>query len=92
MNAFATGGLKPDGTVLLALDPEVGRARKSGVADRMEREHQEFHRAVADAYETLAETEPGVVRISGEGSVGEVQERLWQALSERWPERFPPEG
>jgi dTMP kinase len=92
MNAFATGGLKPDGTILLALDPEVGRARKGGVADRMEREHQAFHRAVADAYDVLAESEAGVVRISSEGSVDEVQERLWRALSERWPERFPHEG
>jgi dTMP kinase len=92
LNAFATGGLKPDGTVLLALDPEVGRARKSGAADRMEQEHERFHRAVAEAYETLADSEPGVIRITSDGSVEEVQERLWRALSDRWPERFPPMG
>jgi dTMP kinase len=90
LNAFATGGLKPDGTVLLALDPDVGRGRQHGQADRMEREHQAFHRAVAQAYDSLAESEPGVIRISSAGPVEDVQERLWAELSSRWPDRFPP--
>ncbi len=92
LNAFATGGLKPDGTVLLALDPDVGRGRQSGAGDRLEREHAEFHRAVAEAYAELAASEPGVITIRSDGAVDEVQERLWRELSARWPDRFPPVG
>ena len=89
LNAFATGGLKPDGTVLLALDPDVGRGRQRGQADRLEREHADFHRAVAEAYEALADSEPGVITIWSDGPMEDVQERLWTELSARWPERFP---
>ncbi|MEK6255324.1 MAG: dTMP kinase [Gemmatimonadales bacterium] len=90
LNAFATGGLKPDGTVLLALDADVGRERQSGQADRLEQEHADFHRAVAWAYASLAESEPGVITIRSDGLLEEVQQSLWDALSERWPDRFPP--
>ena len=92
LNDFATGGLKPDGTVLLSLDPDVGRGRQTGAGDRLEQEHAEFHRAVARAYAELAESEPGVITIRSEGPVEEVQERLWAELSARWPDRFPPES
>jgi dTMP kinase len=90
LNAFATGGLKPDGTVLLSLDPDVGRGRQTGAWDRLEQEHAEFHRAVAGAYAELAESEPGVITVRSDGSVEEVQDRLWAELSARWPDRFPP--
>jgi dTMP kinase len=89
LNAFATGGLKPDGTVILVLDPDVGRGRQHGGMDRLEREHADFHRAVADAYELLAASEPGVIKVSSDDPVDIVQERLWTALSDRWPDRFP---
>lgn len=92
LNEFATGGLKPDGTVLLALDADVGRGRQRGQADRLEQEHADFHRAVARAYAALAESEPGVITISSDGPLEEVQDRLWEALSERWPDRFPRRG
>jgi dTMP kinase len=92
LNDFATGGLKPDGTVLLVLDPEVGRGRQRGIADRLESEHADFHRAVARAYEALAASEPGVITISSDGLLDEVQERLWAELSARWPDRFPPDA
>lgn len=90
LNAFATGGLKPDGTILLSLDPEVGRGRQRGEADRLEREHTDFHRTVARAYDQLAASEPGVVTIPSHGSVESVQTLIWEVLSGQWPERFPP--
>jgi dTMP kinase len=92
LNDFATGGLKPDGTVLLALDPDVGRGRQRGEADRLEREHADFHRAVAEAYAALAVSEPGVITITSDGPLAEVQDRLWAELSSRWPDRFPPDA
>ena len=42
LNAFATGGLAPDRTLLLRIDPDAGLARAAGRrgedADRLERE------------------------------------------------------
>lgn len=92
LNSFATGGLRPDVTLLLTLDPEEGMERKAGKADRLESEHANFHRAVADAYRALSESEPGVVCITSDGPIDEVQRRLWEALSGRFPGRFPAGG
>jgi dTMP kinase len=92
LNAFATGDLKADGTILPAVDPTVGLGRQHGAADRLERERQEFHRRVALAYSRLAETEPGVIVIPTDEPVEAVQRRIWAALSERWPERFSVGG
>jgi dTMP kinase len=61
LNAFATGGLTPDRTLLLRIDPAVGLARAAGrreAADRLEREAAEFFATVASAYDELAAAEP----------------------------------
>ena len=63
INEFATGGLKPDVTLLLRIDPAAGRARKSGDLDRLEREPEGFFQAVAAAYDRLAEAEPERFRL-----------------------------
>jgi dTMP kinase len=65
INAFGTGGLAPDRTLLLQLDPALGRARADGrgeAPDRLEREGDGFFAAIAQAYETLAATEPQRIR------------------------------
>jgi dTMP kinase len=59
LNEFGTGGLRPDRTLLLRIDPEVGLARISGrPADRLEQEDGAFFRAIARAYDELAAAEP----------------------------------
>ena len=58
INAFATGGLRPDLTVLLALDPAAAAAR-AGEADRFEDEGRELQERVLAAYEQLAAADPG---------------------------------
>jgi dTMP kinase len=66
LNAFATGGLRPDRTLLLRLDPAVGRARQQGrdeSPDRLEREAEPFFSAIAAAYDELAAEEPGRIRV-----------------------------
>ncbi|MFO7587533.1 MAG: dTMP kinase [Gemmatimonadota bacterium] len=90
LNDFATGGLRPDGTVLLELDPADGRARKLGAADRIESEDEAFHGAVADAYVRLAGSEPGIIRVASSGTPDAVHRAIWSELSSRWPDRFPP--
>jgi dTMP kinase len=57
VNRWATEGLVPDLTILLAIDPE-GAARRDGAADRFEDEGAPLQRAVHDAYERLADAEP----------------------------------
>jgi len=58
LSAFATGGLVPDLTVLLDLDPARGRLRHVGDPDRMEGEPLEFHQRVRARYLELAAAEP----------------------------------
>lgn len=89
-NRLATEGLAPDLTLLLLVEPELGRGRQSGDGDRLERERSDFHRAVANAYEELAADDETVVTIRSEGTADEVHARIWSELSGRWPDRFPP--
>jgi len=59
VNAFATGGLRPDRTLLLRVDPAVGLARVGLARDRLEREGEVFFAAIARAYDELAAADPG---------------------------------
>jgi dTMP kinase len=58
LSAVATGGLVPDLTVLLDVDPEVGRARGTGDPDRLEGQPLDFHRRVRAAFLALAAADP----------------------------------
>lgn len=95
-NAFATGGLVPDVTVLLTLPVAVGlsRAAQRGAADRMEQAERAFHDRVAGAFArfadaswqaTHAECGP-IVSVPAEGSADEVEERVWQVVAAACPE------
>lgn len=55
---WAVGGLFPDLTVLLDVTPEVGRARRGDVHDRLESEADDFHAAVRQGFLDLAAREP----------------------------------
>ena len=66
VNAFATGGLAPDRTLLLRVGAAEGRARQAGRAgepDRLEREDAAFFAAVAAGYDALAAAHPQRVRV-----------------------------
>ena len=61
LSLWATGGLLPDLTVLLDLDPASARARLDAddkPFDRLEAEKAEFHERVRAAFLTLAAAEP----------------------------------
>jgi dTMP kinase len=62
INRFATGGLLPDITFLLSIDP-ARAAERAGQLDRFEDEGDSLQRAVFDAYRDLAAADPGRWRI-----------------------------
>ncbi|MSQ42068.1 MAG: dTMP kinase [Dehalococcoidia bacterium] len=57
-NAAATGGLRPDLTVLLDTEPAAALARSQQGANYMEREQLAFHHRVREGYRELARAEP----------------------------------
>jgi dTMP kinase len=57
INRFATGGLVPDLTFLLDIEPAEAAAR-AGESDRFEDEGSALQEAVRDAYERLAAADP----------------------------------
>ena len=64
LNELATGGLAPDRTLLLRIDPAVGRARIADrKADRLEQAGAAFFAAVAAAYDELAAAEPDRIAV-----------------------------
>jgi dTMP kinase len=78
-------GLWPDLTILLRLDPETGLGRAAG-DDRFEAEGVDLQRAVADAYEEIAQlARDRVVAVEASGTVEEVHERIMDAVRERCP-------
>lgn len=58
LSLWGTEGLLPDMTVLLDLPAHVGRSRRGGVHDRLEREADAFHETVRTAYLELAAAAP----------------------------------
>lgn len=66
VNRFGTGGLEPDVTLLLRIDPAQGRRRQDDRGerpDRLEQEGDAFFAAIAEAYDALATREPARIRV-----------------------------
>ena len=85
VNSYATGGLTPDITFWLDIDPEAGKARasKAGELDRLELEKMEFHYRVREGYRRITEAEPArVKRIDASESVDSIREHIYSCLEE----------
>ncbi len=84
---FATGGLKPDLTLLLDIDVERGLARRRDNDDEMNRldlEHVAFHRRVRQGYHELARLEPNRwVIVDADRPVEDVQQTLQEVVLEQ---------
>ncbi len=92
MNAFATGGLRPDLYVVLDIAVEEGLRRQGDRAgDRIEGEGRAFRVRVREGYRTLAAELPRAVLVNGAGRVEEVQARIRAVLEEYLPETFGEE-
>jgi dTMP kinase len=83
LNDWIAGGLWPDVTFLLDVAPGVARER-DGEDDRFEREGDELQRAVAAAYDQLAERHAErYVRIDSSRPADEVHEQVLAELEAR---------
>jgi dTMP kinase len=72
LNLVVTAGLLPDRTFLVLVDPEVAFERRKP-SDRIEREGESFHRAVDEAYRSLAEMFPErITTVDGNRAAEEV--------------------
>ena len=93
LNRAATGGLKPDLTLLFDLDPGVGLARRERAAasvNRLDREPEAFHARVRARYLELAAAEPGRFVVLDASLPPEQLEGLaWAALEPRLRHRAP---
>lgn len=58
LQSWAVGGLTPDLTVLVDVDPATGRRRRGGTHDRMESEADAFHTAAREHFLAMAEAAP----------------------------------
>jgi dTMP kinase len=83
VNKAATGGLKPDLTVLLDAQVEMCFKRKGDCKrDRFEREALVFHRRVRDGYIELASEEPKRwLVVDASQSRARITEIIWQKVS-----------
>jgi dTMP kinase len=83
LNLAVTGGLLPDVTFLLLLDPEVAASRWVE-KDRLEREGLEFQRRVDAAYRSLARQFPErIVTVDADRPLGEIRDEIVEQVRER---------
>lgn len=84
LNEIATGGLKPNLTFVMDLDPRIGLARVGarGILDRMEKEKLSFHKAVRRGYANLVKAEPRRCRrIDASQSRDRIHEQMVEEVS-----------
>jgi dTMP kinase len=82
LNLQAIGGLLPDRTFLLLLDPEES-VRRSGETDRIEREGPEFRLRVDSAFRDLASMFPRrIVTVDGSLAAAEIAREIRGQLRE----------
>ncbi|CAN5250298.1 dTMP kinase [soil metagenome] len=90
LNQVATGGLRPELTILFDLESSEGLSRlHPGGHDRLEREAIEFHHKVRDGYHQLAKKEPERWKtIDASKPMTTVQTELRKVLTEQLSGKF----
>ncbi len=85
LNAYATGGLAPELTVLLDLDPAVGLSRQRE-RTVMEEEALPFHLRIRQGFLALADAAPArFLVLNAARPPDTVHEDIWNAVSSRLP-------
>ena len=91
-NADATGGLEPNLTILLDIEPSIGLRRKDGETEaiRTGLEAEEFHRRVRDGYlaQLHAATPGRWLKLDASRAAEEIADEAWVAVATRFAERL----
>ncbi|TXC69168.1 dTMP kinase [Sphingorhabdus soli] len=90
MHAIGSGGLLPDRTIVLSLSADEARqrarARDADGGDRFEQKDHAYHKAVVDAFESIAAGESNRVRlVDATGDVAKVHRRIVAELADLLP-------
>ncbi|MEO8294194.1 MAG: dTMP kinase [Gemmatimonadota bacterium] len=88
-NKAATGGLKPDLTLVLDVPASVGMERQIAAGkrqDRLDLESPVFQERVVAAY--MAASGPGVRHLNGALDRNSVMQAAWLIIQEQWPDIF----
>ena len=83
INRFAIGDCRPDLTIVIDLDPQIGleRARGRELFDRMENQTLDFYERVRQGYLAIARQEPDRVKvIDGRQSIAAIQKKIWELI------------
>ncbi|MCT2558634.1 dTMP kinase [Tsuneonella sp. YG55] len=86
LHAIGSGGLRPDLTILLTVDPETAvartRARDGDAADAIGGRDAGYHRTVGETFARLAASEDERIAVIDGGAAPEVvHEAVWGAVS-----------
>ena len=99
LEELALNGHKPDLTIVLDMDPALAFERVAqraldegtpGAADRFEKEDIEWHRRLRNAFLAIARSNPDrCLVIDADRSEDALEEEIWHAVTERFPELTP---
>ena len=85
-NAHVTGGLVPDRTYYIAIDPSSALSRRKGRSDprdRMEQGDAAFFGRITRAYDALASDEPDrILRLDGRQPIEDLHDAIWSDFQE----------
>lgn len=83
INEFATGGLEPDLTILLDIDPAKGLQRIADKAknDRFDSENLAFHEKVRQGFLTLAKLRDNWIIINADADQKTIHKQIWAKVS-----------
>ncbi len=79
LNEAVLGDYRPDVVAVIDVDPELGIQRQSE-ADRIGSEGEAFQRAVRQAYEELASTDPKVILVDGSNPPNVIARAILEAV------------
>ncbi len=79
---WATDGLMPDLTILIVVDPDTGKTRRTNrEEDRIELENKSFHQTVFEGYISLKDRFPErILLIDGTKCIEEISSQIAQSL------------
>jgi dTMP kinase len=91
LNDWATGGLRPDLTIILDLPPVDGLRRRERSADRLEAEPADFHERVRRAFLSLAEEASAdrYLVLDGSRPAADLSRTIQERVREMLPDPVP---